>query len=173
MKLSLNFLNHCAKNEFQQSLAGLVEHSDWVVTAVMLHRPFASRAELLQALMDVITDASPAVQIKLLNVHPELAGQEAMASTMAEASSREQSRLGLTELNVAQFLRLKALNSSYRSRFGYPCVIALRLHDSLETVFDAFQQRLQNSPDVEIAASLQQVRAVVEGRLATLISTDD
>ena len=173
MTLSLHFLNHCPEAEFQQALAGLVEHSDWVVTATANRRPFSSRQALLQALMDTIEGESTVRKVALLNSHPELAGKEALAGALTEASSREQARLGLTAMKKAQFLHLNELNRAYQTRFGYPCVIALRLHESLETVFDMFRQRLNNSPDAELAASLQQVNAVVDGRLAALIPSDD
>jgi 2-oxo-4-hydroxy-4-carboxy-5-ureidoimidazoline decarboxylase len=173
MTLSLHFLNNCPEADFQKALAGLVEHSDWVVKATATRRPFASRQALLQALMDTIEGETTARKVELLNAHPELAGEEARAGVMTEASGREQSRLGLTSMDKAQFLRLDELNRAYRTRFGFPCVIALRLHDSLETVFDTFRQRLNNSPEAELAASLHQVSAVVDGRLAALIPADD
>ena len=87
---------------------------------------------LYDALARCIHDAARPEQIALLRVHPELAGREAVAGTMTPDSSAEQARLGLMALSPQAMARLAALNRAYQARFGFPFVVALRLHDSLD-----------------------------------------
>ncbi|RYF41267.1 MAG: 2-oxo-4-hydroxy-4-carboxy-5-ureidoimidazoline decarboxylase, partial [Comamonadaceae bacterium] len=96
----------------------IVEHSPWVARRAWRQGPFASWAEVFQAMAACIQGASREEQVALLRVHPELAGREAVAGTMTPDSSAEQGRLGLTALDAPAMARLLDLNRRYRERFG-------------------------------------------------------
>ena len=93
----------------------------------------------------------------------------------AEAASVKETAkdfcLALCELfgTRAELDRLTELNRRYRERFGFPFVVALRLHATLASVFDSFEQRLQSSPEQELEAALGQVFEVMRGRLAVCL----
>ena len=91
---------------------------------------------------------------------------------MTPESQSEQSRLGLHRLTPEQFRRLTSLNQRYQSRFGFPFIVALRLHTSLDSVFADGEDRLRNPPDVERDLALLQVIQVMRGRLANTVSPD-
>jgi OHCU decarboxylase len=124
---------------------------------------------LFDALARCIHDATRPEQIALLGVHPELAGREAVAGTMTPDSSAEQARLGLMALSPPAMERLAALNRAYQARFGFPFVVALRLHDSLESVLLAGEARLAHDLDTELPMALSQVCEVMHGRLARAV----
>ena len=111
------------------------------------------------------TSAPRAAQIGLLRAHPELGGREAQAGTMTRDSTTEQGRLGLDALERAELDRLTALNRAYRERFGFPCIIALRKHATRASVYAAFEQRLGNDADAEVAHALEEVASITRGRL--------
>lgn len=155
---------------FMARLGSVVELSPWVVERAWLRRPFASREALIEALGTCIRSATPDEQLALLRAHPELAGREAAAGTMTAESNAEQGRLGLMALSRADWERLQNLNLRYRARFGFPLMVALRLHESLDSVFAAAEQRLHNTPIRERDVALGQVLEVVRGRVERILS---
>lgn len=155
---------------FMARLGGVVELSPWVVERAWQRRPFASREALIEALGACIRGAAPDEQLTLLRAHPELAGREAAAGTMTAESNAEQGRLGLMALSRADWERLQDLNARYHARFGFPLMVALRLHDSLDSVFATAEQRLTHDPADEREVALGQVCEVVRGRVERLLT---
>jgi OHCU decarboxylase len=151
--------------DFVALLSTVVEHSPWVAEQTWQRRPFASWTALFLALEQTLREAEPAQQLTLLQAHPELAGREAQAGSMTSDSQSEQGRLGLLRLQPHELERLAALNQRYRLRFGIPFIAALRLHESLASVFATFEVRLGNDPSTERAIALRQVGQVMHGRL--------
>lgn len=156
---------------FARRFGPVVELSPWVAQRAWTLRPFADADALYAAMAGAIHSATPEEQRALLNRHPELAGREALAGEMTADSHTEQGRLGLLTLSGAAMTRLTYLNRRYREHFGYPLVVALRLHATLDDVLDAAQARLHNRPEEELPLALDQVCAVMRGRLARALET--
>ena len=57
------------------------------------------------------------------------------------------------------------LNRNYREKFGFPCIVALRLHQTKESVVAEMRRRLQNDARTEIDAALEQIGHITRGRL--------
>ncbi len=163
---ALQALDHAG---FVARLGGVVEHSPWVVERAWRQAPFTSFAALFDALARCIHGAARPEQIALLRLHPELAGREAVAGTMTPDSSAEQARLGLMALSPQEMKRLTALNRAYQARFDFPFIVALRLHDALESVLAAGEERLKHDIDAELPIALNQVCEVMRGRLARAV----
>ena len=87
---------------------------------------------------------------------------------MTENSTSEQVRLGLDRLPPPAFERLSRLNRAYRTKFGFPFIIAVRMHTK-EGIFFEFRRRLQNDTVTEYANDLQNVYAITRLRLAKLL----
>ncbi|WP_439517099.1 2-oxo-4-hydroxy-4-carboxy-5-ureidoimidazoline decarboxylase [Hydrogenophaga sp.] len=154
---------------FGELLGPVVEHAPWVAQRAWAAKPFADRDHLFRALADVVMRADPAEQIALLRGHPELAGQEARAGTMTADSQSEQGRLGLMALDPTTVQRIETLNQRYRERFGFPFIVALRLHETLASVLKAFDERLRHDDATERREALLQVCEVMRGRLANTV----
>ncbi len=150
---------------FMQAIGPVVERSPWVVERAWRRAPFENLNAVHAALCACILEASDDEQLALLRAHPELAGSEAQAGTMTDESQSEQARLGLHALDAATLARLTRLNQRYRERFGYPLLVALRLHQRLETVLQEAEQRLAHSPQQERQIALAQITEVMRGRL--------
>jgi 2-oxo-4-hydroxy-4-carboxy-5-ureidoimidazoline decarboxylase len=159
-------LNAMSEAQLVAHLAGLVEHSPWVVRRARHRHPFVSVQTLFDVLCDCINYASDDEQLALLRAHPELAGSEAQAGSMTTESTSEQGRLGLLRLQTAELSHLQQLNARYRERFGYPLLIALRLHENLTSVLSSAETRLANSATTERRVALQQIHEIMRGRLA-------
>lgn len=155
---------------FEAALAHAVEHAPWVARRAWAARPFDGVEDLVQAMRDVILSASTSEQTALLRGHPELAGSEAREGRMTADSTTEQGRLGLDRLDRPTLHSIEVLNHRYRGRFGYPLVIALRLHADLESVLKQANARLANEAADELPLALEQVCEVMRGRIERLVT---
>jgi 2-oxo-4-hydroxy-4-carboxy-5-ureidoimidazoline decarboxylase len=166
---ALDRLNRAGLAEFSSILGGVFEHSPWVAERAWRKRPFSDVADLHAAMMDVVVAAPTPDRLALLRAHPELAGREAMAGAMTEASTGEQGRLGLDRLTAAELAHITRINAAYRERFGFPCIIALRLHEARGSVLEEMARRLDNDRASEIERALEQIAHITRGRLEKLL----
>jgi OHCU decarboxylase len=166
---SLADLNRAGHEAFAAALGPVFEHSPWVAGRAHAARPFASVAALHQAMMRAVFEASRAEQLALIRAHPELAGREAAAGTLTADSTSEQGRLGINALTRAEFERMRELNRRYSEKFGFPCIIALRLHADRASVFAEFERRVANDAEAEIENALGQIGHIARGRLDRLV----
>jgi 2-oxo-4-hydroxy-4-carboxy-5-ureidoimidazoline decarboxylase len=158
------------RHAFMTAVGGVVEHSPWVAERAFVYKPFSSVDALHAALMKCIRDASTDEQIALFNVHPELAGREAVAGTMTADSTGEQGRLGLTALSAEELAELTVLNRRYREKFGFPFIAALRLHADRHSMIASFKERIENPRETEIGTAIGQIGEIVRGRLEKLFN---
>ena len=97
MTLTLDALNAADQAAFTAALDGTYEHSPWIAAAAWARRPFASLAQLRQALVQVVRDAGVDRQLALIRAHPELAGKAMVSKSLTAESTNEQGRAGLTD----------------------------------------------------------------------------
>lgn len=171
-RVTLNQLNAMDQLGFESILHGVVENSPWVIRNAWRKRPFADFSDLVKGLCATINDADQHLQLELLRAHPELAGREAITGTMTEESTGEQSRLRLNALSSADYEMLNSVNRHYRERFGFPLIIALRVHNNLESVLQAAKQRLKHDRSTELRLAMHQVGLVIQGRLERLLEVN-
>lgn len=169
--LDLGTIDAMSADAFVACLGGVVEHAPWVARRAWSARPFGSVASVVAAMRAAIHAAPIEEQHRLLRGHPELAGQEARDGRMTPESTGEQGRLGLMNLPQATVRRIESVNRRYRERFGYPLVIALRLHADLESVLAEGERRLAHDPRDELRVALDQVCEVMAGRVSQMLAT--
>ena len=153
-------------------LGTVFEHSPWVAEQVFAQRPFLSVDALHAAMSAAVRAAPPEAQLALIRAHPELAGREAVEGELTAASSSEQSRLGFDRLTRAELARMSELNRRYREKFGFPCIVALKLHASRDSVVAEFERRLANERAGEIGGALEQIGHIARGRLEKLVKEE-
>jgi 2-oxo-4-hydroxy-4-carboxy-5-ureidoimidazoline decarboxylase len=163
--VALAELNALEEDEFVARLGAVFEHSPWVAERCWRKRPFGSIEELHRAMMSEILQAQFDEQLALVRAHPELAGREAGEGRLTAHSSSEQERLGFTSLDRKTLDEMKRLNQSYRERFGFPCVVALRLHATRESVMGEMERRLANDAPTELRNAIEQIGHIARGRL--------
>jgi hypothetical protein len=66
----------------------------------------------------------------------------------------------------------QALNATYRERFGFPFIVALHRLADLDAVFSAFDARWQNNAEQETAIALDEIVAVIDGRVRRLVTEE-
>lgn len=162
--MTLNELSSLPQAEFTRTLAGVFEHSPWIPERAWAARPFDSVDALHRTLVEVMRDADPAEQLALIAAHPELAGREAAAGTLTDASTNEQRGAGLDQCSPEELARLRRLNAAYRERFGFPFVIAVKGR-SRHQIMDVIDERLRHDRDTEFATCLDQIAQIARFRL--------
>jgi 2-oxo-4-hydroxy-4-carboxy-5-ureidoimidazoline decarboxylase len=161
-------INKMERVAFVQKFGGIFENSPWVAEKAWDKRPFASVDELHAAMVVVARYATAPKQIALLQAHPDLAGKEAQAGSMTTSSVSEQASAGLNALSREEFKKITDLNSAYKEKFGFPFIIAVRMHTK-EGIFFEFERRLKNDTPTEFANDLQNVYAITRLRLDKLL----
>ena len=127
--------------------------------------PFPTLTSIAYTLLrDAVDAATDDEKLTLIRAHPDLAGKLARSGTLTEASSREQTGLGLDRLTDEEFEQFSDLNRRYRERFGFPFIICAR-RTTQPGVIEAFDQRLRNSQKVEISEALLQIHEIARLRL--------
>jgi 2-oxo-4-hydroxy-4-carboxy-5-ureidoimidazoline decarboxylase len=164
--VALEELNSLSKHEFVAQLGGVFEHSPWVAEQAWHKRPFLSLEALHATMMDIIRNETKEKQLTLVRAHPELAGGEALTVD----SSSEQGRLGFNALSKKEVQQMTDLNRRYREKFGFPCIVALRLHENRTSVMAEMQRRTANDADTELANALEQIGHITRGRLEKLLN---
>jgi 2-oxo-4-hydroxy-4-carboxy-5-ureidoimidazoline decarboxylase len=163
-RVSLDALNKADKPEFVRLLDGIFEHANWVAERAFAARPYPSVAALHDALIAAVRAVPRAEQVAFVNAHPDLAGKAARAGKVAPASAAEQASLGLGRLSDDEFARFEKLNGAYRDKFGIPFVICVR-RQTRDAILDAFERRLGNNAEAELAAALDEIGYITRLRL--------
>ena len=166
--MQLSFLNAADQREFVAALGALFEHSPWVAERAWKMRPFSDVKGLHSAMMKVVGEADESEKLGLIRAHPELAGREASEGTLTAESSGEQARLGFTALSSGEFRQMADINRRYREKFGFPCIVALKLHATRASVVAEMLRALEGGREDEIARALGQIGEISLGRLENM-----
>ena len=161
-------INAMDRAAFVVKFGAIFEKSPWVAEEAWERRPFASLDDMHAAMVAVVKNAPASKELALLQAHPDLAGKEAQAGTMTASSVSEQASAGLNSLSQAEFAELTHLDNAYKAKFGFPFIIAVRMHTK-EGIFSEFKRRLQNDTQTEFANDLQNVYIITRLRLNKLL----
>ena len=167
--ITLNQLNAASQAEFTQLLDGIYEHSPWIAAQAWSQRPFASLAQFKQALALAVRSAPPDAQLALIRAHPELAGKALQGTGLTAESTNEQTQAGLIDCTLDELAQLDQLNADYRTKFGFPFILAVRgprgLGLSKPEIIATFARRLDHPADFERAECLRNIHRIAEIRL--------
>ncbi|MEM9049590.1 MAG: 2-oxo-4-hydroxy-4-carboxy-5-ureidoimidazoline decarboxylase [Pseudomonadota bacterium] len=158
------------RDGFMALFGAVYEHSPWIAAAAYdagLPRDAERPEGLARALAAPIDAAAPEHKRALLDAHPDLAGRLAVAGALTATSSAEQASAGLDQCSEAEYDAFARLNASYRARFGFPFIMAVRGRNRSE-ILAAFQARLENSPETEFETALREVHRIAYLRLDAL-----
>ena len=164
-------INAMDRAAFVQKFGGIFENSPWVAEKAWEKKPFASLDEMHAAMVAVAKYAPATAQLALLQSHPDLAGKEAQAGTMTASSVSEQASAGLNALSHDEMVQVSDLNAAYKKKFGFPFIIAVRMHTKEGILFE-FKRRLQNDTQTEFANDLQNVYIITRLRLNKLLDAN-
>lgn len=149
-----------SRETFVEVLGTVFEDTPAIAGAAWEKRPFADVAALHQTMMDLVHNLTLAEQLQLIRAHPDLGSK----AKMAEASVKEQTGAGLDRLNAEEYQRFHALNQVYKTAFGFPFIIAVKNHTKT-SILESFEQRLQNTAEVERQQALAEIIKIARFRL--------
>jgi len=155
-------------SDFVARYGGIYEHSPWVVEQVQELLDGSVDTKILERLMaDCVDNASREQRLELICAHPDLAGKAHISGDLTANSSAEQASAGIDQCTPDEYARFQTLNSSYKTKFGFPFVMAVR-DRSRTQILSAFEARLGNDADVEFETALAEIHAIARLRLQAL-----
>ena len=169
--MTVRELNDRDREGFVRAIGWVFEDSPWVAERAWDKRPFASVDALHEALVDTVAAATFDEQLALLRAHPDL-GSAPLASAggrpLSAASTSEQAGAGLGSLTKEELDRLRALNGTYRGKFGFPFLYAVK-GSTKSDVLNALERRLTSTRDAEMQEALRQVYRIARFRLEEVL----
>lgn len=164
MSKAIAQLNQMRQEEFVSVFGTLFEHTPEIAQKAWNYRPFKDAIQLHQKMIDVVEMMSKDEQIALIRAHPDLGSK----AKMAEASVQEQAGLGLDRLDSQEYARFQLLNQAYKNKFGFPFIIAVK-NQTKASFLEAFERRLPNNIETEIAQAIAEINKIAWFRLQNLV----
>lgn len=151
---------------FVEMFGDIFEHSPWI--AARAHdsglTPAQDTAEGLHAAMvHVLSEASREQKLALIQAHPDLAGRLKLVD-LTDDSRGEQRSAGLDSLTEEERDRFLALNETYRRKFGFPFIMAVKGRTKDE-ILEAFEERIEHEADQEFDTAIVQIELIALLRL--------
>jgi len=165
MPYTLAELNQLDQDAFVVALGAVFEDTPAIAHHVWQDRPFRDVNHLHQVMVDRVKAMHPDHQLALIQAHPDLGSK----TSMAEASVTEQAGAGLDRLSPQDYQRFHALNQAYKTKFGFPFIIAVK-QQTQASILEAFEQRFTHTPDAERAQALREIFQIAYFRLLTLVT---
>jgi 2-oxo-4-hydroxy-4-carboxy-5-ureidoimidazoline decarboxylase len=153
-------INQMSRDEFVAAFGSIFEHTPAIADRAWYDRPFADVGDLHSKMAAVVRQLSRTEKLTLIQAHPDLGSK----TKMAEASVREQAGAGLDRLSPEDYARFSSLNTAYRQKFGFPFIIAVK-NLSVASILSAFEERINNSPEVEMEQALTEIIQIAKFRL--------
>lgn len=162
------------KEEILSFLGGIYEHSPWVAEELLESKidAFENISQLADAMKAIVDRSSRERKMDLLNAYPDLCEKVDKIKELTKESQEEQSSAGLQSMTVSEVDRFTTANTSYRNKFGFPFILAVR-NASKFTVLAALEGRLPLPVEQEFVTALMQVHKIAWMRLLAAINTDD
>jgi len=157
--------------EFVETYGGVFEHSPWVAEdayALELGQAHDSATGLHNAMCRAFRRGDDAARLAVLTAHPDLAGKLAAANRLTAESTAEQASAGLDSLTEQEHADFTDLNTRYTEKFGFPFIIAVK-DNTKASIMAAFQDRLKNNRDSELATACAQVGRIAWHRLQEIL----
>jgi 2-oxo-4-hydroxy-4-carboxy-5-ureidoimidazoline decarboxylase len=164
--MTIGELNLLDRTAFVNALGWIFEQSPWVAERSFDARPFASLDALHAALTEQVERATFTERLALLQAHPDLGAR----ARLSQASTQEQAGAGLDSLTPSEFEQLHRLNAAYRTRFGFPFLLAVK-GSTKHDVLRALQARMESAPEDEYREALRQVYRIARFRLEDSIES--
>ncbi len=172
----MNAINHAftehlpstmTKSDFVEVFGGVYEHSPWIAEHVWSDRLTADHDTvdgLHAAMAALVNAADKQAKLELLCAHPDLAGKLALGGGLTAESTGEQASAGLDQCSSEEFSEFQSLNEHYKSKFGFPFILAVRGRGRAE-ILEAFRARVENDVEREFNEALEQVHRIAHLRL--------
>ncbi len=163
---------HLERDEFVRRYGGVYEHSAWVAEEGFADAcDLADTSALATVLAGVVDATSHTQKLALIRAHPDLAGRAAIAGELTGASTEEQAGAGIDQCSAEEFQLFQTLNDSYKGKFGFPFVMAVR-NSNRQEILAGFTARLENDAETEFARAISEIHKIARLRLQAMEEHD-
>ena len=159
----INKINKLSESEFIKVFANIFENARWIAEELYTQKPFSDFKDLSYKMLDIFENTTKENQLKIINSHPNLADKTRVAALTPDSQS-EQSNAGLIQCSEEEFAEFKNLNDSYKKKFGFPFIYAVKDKSKTE-ILDNFRQRVSYDINVEFNEAKKQVKKIASLRL--------
>lgn len=166
--MKLEDINGFSADAFEDAFGDIAEESPWVAAQAFRQAPFSGLAGVIEAFSSALMGADDEERLAVICAHPDLAGKLAAAGRLTEDSTAEQASAGLDSLTDAEREEFTALNETYKARFGFPFILAVKGATKAQ-ILDSFRERLPKDRDTEFHEALKQVCRIMTFRLTDRI----
>jgi len=160
---TIDKINKLSRSEFVEIFANIFEKTKWIAEKLYNQKPFDDFKDLCSKMLGIFETAGKETQLKILEAHPDLA-DKVTVNLLTSNSRSEQSNAGLDQCSEEEFNEFKNLNKSYRQKYGFPFVIAVKGKNKIE-ILSEFRKRILNSVDEEFNEAIIQIGKIANLRL--------
>ena len=162
---SIDKVNQLTKNDFIDIFGNVFEKTNWIAKKTFELKPYKNFNKLSSTIMEIYENSSKEDCLQIFNSHPELAVEK----KLTEDSHKEQKGANLNRCNNEEFNEFKNLNIEYRSKFGFPFIIAVKGKNKNE-ILNNFRKRIKNEISLEFNEAKEQVKKIATFRLNEIIN---
>ncbi len=155
---------------FLRLYGGIYEHSAWIAEGAFAQKAgknLDTVTGLHGAMKTTLSASDEGANMKLICAHPDLAGKLAIKEELTAESKSEQQGAGLDRCTTDEFKEFQTLNSSYKAKFGFPFIIAVKGLDRHD-ILSGFRARINNDRETEFNTAIQQINRIAHFRLCDL-----
>ena len=160
---TIDKINKLSRSEFVEIFANIFEKTKWIAEKLYNQKPFDDFKDLCSKMLGIFETAGRETQLKIIEAHPDLA-DKVTVNLLTSNSRSEQSNAGLDQCSEEEFNEFKNLNKSYKQKYGFPFIIAVKGKNKIE-ILSEFRKRILNSVDEEFNEAIIQVGKIANLRL--------
>ena len=162
----LNKINKLSETEFTEVFGNIFENASWIAKKLYAKKPFGNFLDLSKKMISVFEDADNQNKLKILRSHPDLADKTKIGALTPD-SNKEQNNAGLDQCTKEEFNEFKNLNDKYKSKFGFPFILAVKERKKSEILVN-FRKRILSDKKIEFDEAVKQVKQIASLRLKEL-----
>ena len=162
---TIDNINDLNKSEFLSIFGNVFEKTESVALKVFELKPFKDSDDIVSKMLKIYEEYDRNKILQILNSHPELA----IEKKLTNESTLEQTSANLNECSEEEFEEFKKLNLEYKTKFGFPFIIAVKGKNKNEILLN-FRERIQNDLNKEFLEAKNQVKKIASFRLKDILS---
>ena len=150
-------------------LKGIYEHSAWVPEKLLSENvgEIKTKEELELMMKKIVDNSTETEKLNLIKAHPELGKKLQKKEKLTKFSKEEQKSAGLDQCSDEEFELLTNLNNTYRSKFEFPFIIAVRGLNKNQ-IIDNMKKRVNNLKSVEFETAINEIHKIAQLRIKDL-----
>ena len=162
---TIDNINSLNKSEFLSIFGNVFEKTESVALKVFDLKPFKDFDDIVSNMLKIYEEYDRDKILEILNSHPELAIEKKLTTD----SKLEQTSANLNECSEEEFKEFRKLNIEYKTKFGFPFIIAVKGKNKNEILVN-FRERIKNDLNKEFFEAKNQVKKIASFRLKDILS---